>query len=71
MSLQDFTPEQYAEIDKKNKIKQEKELEPVLKEHLNILILGVRQGQQNGSYELEEARTLINSIDFISEHFNL
>ena len=38
MSLADFTPEQFAEIDKKNKIKQEKELEPVLKEHLNILI---------------------------------
>ena len=67
MSLADFTPEQYAEIDKKNKIKQEAHL----KEHIEILIKGIRVGQQNGAYELEEARILINSIDFISEHFNL
>ena len=65
MSLKDFTPEQLAEIDKKNEIKKQKESESLLKEYIGILIKGIRVGQQNGSYELEEARILMNAIDLL------
>ena len=35
------------------------------KEAIKMLILGCRKGQENGIFELEEARTLMDAIDLV------
>ena len=35
-------------------------------EAIKTLIIGCRIGQENGAYTLEDARTLINAIDFLN-----
>ena len=39
---------------------------PEKKEAINMLILGCRKGQENGIFELEEARILMNAIDLVN-----
>ena len=38
---------------------------PEQKEAIKMLILGCRKGQENGIFELEEARTLMDAIDLV------
>ena len=38
---------------------------PEKKEAVNLLIQGCRKGQENGVFELEEARLLMNAIDLL------
>jgi len=35
------------------------------KQAIKLLILGCRKGQENGIFELEEARTLMDAIDLV------
>ena len=67
MSLSDLTPEQFAEIDEKNRTKEEEKRRALFYTHINILIEGIRLGQEKGAYELEEARAFMNSIDILQE----
>jgi len=67
MSLSDLTSEQFADIDEKNKRKEEERQRALFYTHINILIEGIRLGQEKGAYELEEARTFMNSIDALQD----
>lgn len=62
MPLADFTPEQFEEIAKKNKQKQQ----PIINDAINTIIIGCRIAQEKGAYTLEEARTIMNAIDFLN-----
>jgi hypothetical protein len=63
MALSDLTPEQFAEIDEKSRRKEEERRRELFHTHINVLIEGIRIGQEKGAYELEEARIFMNSID--------
>ena len=38
----------------------------IREEAINILISGCRMAQENGVFELEDARTIMNAIDFLN-----
>ena len=50
-----------------NPDKAKKEAIQAHQEAIKTLIIGCRLGQEKGTYTLEEARTIMNAIDFLNE----